>query len=217
MRWDSPAMIGERSTDGMALGVRAIDFAILALHRDRVATFPLAGTTLAAAMTWADRQFGAPRGIHLRDYDMPASPIASGARFVGHEVELAELARWYDLGLDVTTRGIAGAVRATDVRIWPHHFDMGAIVFLDPDYDTRQIGVGLSPGDGRYAEPYFYVTPYPVAADRPKPPLAHGSWRTDGWAVLTASEIGADPQRAMTYMTSAVAGARTVVGPAKPL
>ena len=47
----------------------------------------------------------------------------------------------------------------SDARIWPHHFDLGALL---PIGDGRAIGLGLSPGDGAYDEPYFYTSPYPV-------------------------------------------------------
>ncbi len=207
MRWVHPSLIGEPTADGIRIGVRAIDLAILAVHPGHTATFPLPGRTLADAMAWADRELGPPRGAHLRAYDLPASPIAEGAPFVGHEPELAELARWYDLGLDVL--GGVTATRITEARVWPHHFDLGAIIYLDAASDTRQIGVGLSPGDDHYAEPYFYVTPSPIATPA-RPPLAGGGfWRTEGWtgAVLTASKC-TDPR---AFMASAVEAARAIL------
>lgn len=58
------------------------------------------------------------------------------------------------------------------------------------------IGIGLSPGDATYAEPYWYVTPWPY----PDEPLLSaldggGEWHRTGWlgAVLTGSKIAAEP------------------------
>jgi hypothetical protein len=191
MRWESPIMVGERSASGIAIGVRAIDLALVAYTGDHHEVWPLAGKTLADGLAWADAHFGPPRGAHVRPYDLPASPLARGAHFIGPEPELGELARWYDLGLEVLSR----APHTSEIRIWPHHFDMGALL--------GDFGIGLSPGDRYYAEPYFYVT----RPDRPQQLAGGGFWRTEGWtgAVLLASAIAEDPQRAHAFLASALA------------
>ncbi|MDX2092583.1 MAG: hypothetical protein SFX73_32260 [Kofleriaceae bacterium] len=191
MTWRSPTMVGERTPTEAAIGVRAIDFAVLAFHGEEIQAFPLAGKTLAEGLAWADAQLGPPRGAKLRSYDLPASPLRSGARFTGPEAALAELARWYDAGLAVVGR----YAEPRTIRIWPHHFDLGAIL-------PGNIGIGLSPGDAHYAEPYYYVTPPAPLARAPQ--LAGGGfWRTEGWtgAVLLASADG-DPD---AFVRSALA------------
>lgn len=180
MTWRSPTMVGERTPTDVAIGIRAIDFAVLAFHDDDLQTLPLAGKTLAEGLAWADAQLGTPRGAKLRDYDLPTSPLRSGGRFTGPEDALAELARWYDAGLAVVLR----FADPREIKIWPHHFDLGAIL-------PGNIGLGLSPGDAYYAEPYYYVTPPAPLAHAPK--LAGGGfWRSEGWsgAVLLASADG---------------------------
>ena len=60
------------------------------------------------------------------------------------------------------------------------------------DRDAKKsIGVGMTPGDGNYAEPYWYVTPWPYPAADDPPRLETGTWHTDGWigAVLTGSAV----------------------------
>jgi hypothetical protein len=57
---------------------------------------------------------------------------------------------------------------------------------------TAYIGVGLSPGDRFYGEPYFYLSVYPAPdpSALPKlPPLGH--WRVEDFtgAVATATAI----------------------------
>jgi len=212
-------MIGENAPTGLSIALSVPD---LTLRVSDGTQFALVGSTLQQAMTWAGQRFATQGarsvGVHARDYDMPVSPLKSGDRFVGHLAELAELARWYDVGLDALTPCVssptlrAGASRATTIRIWPHHFDMGAILYLDATSDDRQIGIGLSPGDGSYAEPYLYVTPYPLVATPVFPPLPSGTWRREGWtgAVLTGTEInaGADVH---AFVAAAIEGARSVI------
>jgi hypothetical protein len=87
-------------------------------------------------------------------------------------------------------RGRRGAIEgAGPVRCWPHHFDIATLV--RPRAGTLQtIGIGLSPGDDSYPEPYYYVGPYPTPRARPRP-LSIGSWHTASWwgAALPGSEI----------------------------
>lgn len=180
MRWVSPALVGETG---------------LALRSDLVlvhgaATYSLVGKTIAEGLAWADAQLGPPRGAKLRAYDLPASPLRSGARFVGH-AEHHELAGWYDRGL----AALLAVAPPDGIRVWPHHFDIGAVL-------TGNIGAGMSPGDRYYAEPYFYVTP---AAHIAAPPAIGGGgfWRDDDWqgAVLLGSAAG----DVDLFFTSAVA------------
>ena len=86
------------------------------------------------------------------------------------------------------------------VRCWPHHFDMATLIALDngdPE-NARSIGVGLSPGDLSYPEPYYYVTPWPYPADSQLPSLGElGRWHRDGFvaAIASADRIGATDQQ----------------------
>ena len=77
------------------------------------------------------------------------------------------------------------AVRDVQVRCWPHHFDIAALLALeagDPE-TARSIGVGLSPGDESYAEPYIYCTPWPTPSALPQAP-AEMTWHTEGFTSL---------------------------------
>lgn len=161
------------------LVLRCLDLTLVAADGAELA---LAGKRLAEALAWADA------GAKLRDYDLPPR---SNETFVASP-ELSELAGWFDEGTRVVGQ------HSKSMRVWPHHFDLGAV--LDDG-----IGIGLSPGDKYYAEPYFYVTPpRPIAAT---PTIAGGgAWRTELWqgAVLTASQRG----DADAFMASAIAAIR---------
>ena len=64
-------------------------------------------------------------------------------------------------------------LEAPPVRVWPHHFDLDTLVTIAPG---RTAGIGFSPGDDFYNEPYFYVSLYPgpdVAALPTLPAIGH--------------------------------------------
>jgi hypothetical protein len=217
MTWDVThyALVGAQTDAGVALALRPERFEIVVLRDELVGDgYALAGRTLAEAMAWADRELAAaarsaPRGIAARTYDMPAHPVGtSGAPFRADRAQLAELARWYSRGHAALVAVAADA----PLRVWPHHFDLGAVIHVTVG---AELALGLSPGDSAYAEPYFYVTPYPVPSAPQLPALAGGGhWHTSGFtgAVLTATALGdRDPH---AFLTSAITGARGLISAA---
>ena len=91
---------------------------------------------------------------------------------------------------------------ASEVRCWPHHFDIATVANLGPrngnegSDQARSIGIGVSPGDEHYAQPYAYVSPSPRFDRLPDPPKP-GRWHTDGFfgAVATGDAILGLPNR----------------------
>ena len=83
------------------------------------------------------------------------------------------------------------------------------LVSLDEAGESaRSIGVGLSPGDETYAQPYFYVSPWPAPKNPKLPALPPGGhWHTKDFfaAVATADELLAqeDPRAALIAVIDA--------------
>ncbi len=156
-------------------------------------SFTLAGKSLEQARVWLSEQVGQP--ISFRDYEMPQHPVKQGAHFETEDDHADELRRWFENGTRALESVRAAYDGVTDVAIWPHHFDIGAILFVEPDAPAekaKQIGLGMSPGDNHYSEPYFYVTPWPVPAGARLADLPHGGvWRSGDFSggILTASAI----------------------------
>lgn len=49
---------------------------------------------------------------------------------------------------------------ASEVRVWPHHFDTGLYIPVSKDEsgnDIQSIGLGLAIADAYVSEPYFYI------------------------------------------------------------
>jgi len=147
---------------------------------------------------------------------MPAHAVAEGAAFRADLApDFQELARYYADGSLLLAEVAAGHAGASAVRTWPHHFDIGLLLSLGGD---RSVGVGLSPGDETYAEPYVYVNAYPAPEDAELPDLPLGGWQTEDFfaAVLTATELLAGGEagqatRARQFLAAAVEKARALV------
>jgi hypothetical protein len=173
-----------------------LELVVLDGERER-ASLRLAGRTMSQALAWLGREVaGDETALTLPVYEMPADPVGEGAPFSdAGAAARTELAAWFAEAFASVARVVAADRSASPVRCWPHHFDVASLITLDAGADAeaaRSIGVGLSPGDGSYDQPYFYVTPWPYPDTKELPPLAAGAqWHTDGWtgAVLTAERV----------------------------
>ena len=186
-------------------------------------SFPLPGHTMADGHAWlgevlAQAGLDPGRFTQRKHYTIPPHPVASGAVFsVGVGAELRELADYWSNAAGLITALAQTVDGAGPVRTWPHHFDIATLIQL-PGAGRRTIGVGQSPGDDSYAEPYWYVGPYPYPPVAALPPLAgSGHWHTEGWvgAALPASDyVSASDQRSHVtiFIDSAVAACRTLLG-----
>ncbi len=115
------------------------------------------------------------------DNELPATASLSTAE------ERVELARYFgNFSRILRDRGA--------VRIWPHHFDLATLISIDNtgSESDRSIGVGFSPGDSVFSQPYVYVTPwpYPDASALGAPPDGM-RWQTEGFTAVigTAREL----------------------------
>jgi hypothetical protein len=166
------------------------------------ASLDLNGKSDAEALDWLDAQLAQsdlkPASATMLPYDLPGSveavDVYDGTMSHGHSA----LAAWYDLA-----NALFGEFAKANsdiqpgpspVRCWPHHFDIATYVALESgDFETaRGVGVGLSPGDATYDQPYFYVNPWPhLNADELPELPAPGYWHTQGFvgAIATAKHI----------------------------
>ena len=193
---------------------------VLAL-RDRgrdLARLELEGKTLDEALRWTAEQLRGPLGadvsVSRREYpDFPDSPVGQGGAF-SHpgQAQLAELAAWFQNGHRLLET-LRDDPALSPTRVWPHHFDVGGLLQLD---ERRSIGLGLSPGDEHYDQPYFYCSPYPQPGGEDLPTLAAGAWHTSGFtsAVVTAEQLqatGSPATAAEEYLASSVAACRELL------
>ncbi len=188
--------------------VRPADLSLLALDSGGRVTsdFALDGRTVADGVAWlrdvlSKAGYDAATLTTKKHYEIPPHPVASGATFsLGGGETFAELERYYANAQEVTSHVAGTRAGASAPRCWPHHFDLATLITLPdiPGRGSRTVGVGLSPGDGSYAEPYFYVGPYPhPSVDRLRSLGSLGAWHTQEWvgAVLRAGDIAGLEER----------------------
>ena len=144
-----------------------------------------------------------------RHYDIPEHRVARGSSFdITRTADFAELAHWYGNAAALLSE-FKRQLGSSDVRCWPHHFDIATLASVAPG---QTCGMGMSPGDAQYGEPYFYVNAYPrPSADTQQAALAgDGFWNTERWfgAVLPASRLTKDITRqkaqVRAFMDSAI-------------
>jgi hypothetical protein len=204
--WDDGAdgFVTHPLQDGSWLSLNIVSLT-LSLHDNRRALpFSLHGRTDAQLRRWLGEQL-VTRGMDANALDRP-SPYAipdhqpvEGAAYDAVDVSdgLTELAAWFAnaerLLEAICVRARAGKLEASDVRCWPHHFDIATLIsFPARDGQTGYVGAGLSPGDGYYDEPYFYVSVYPKPDPVALPELPESShWHTHEFtaAIVPAHRI----------------------------
>ena len=180
------------------------DFAVYLVDQDytTISSIELEGKKQSTIMVWLEEQFdllgqdSAKLNLQL-PYEIPAYPTSKGQPFNLEDPESAEVLGKYFHNTDVVVNEVIDSIEgASDVRSWPHHFDIASLITLNDSGDpetSKSIGVGMSPGDENYDEPYFYVTPWPYPDDQKLTELTgtKGFWHTDGWigAILTATNL----------------------------
>jgi hypothetical protein len=207
----------------VALRVEDLTLHMLDQNESAKGSFALSGRTVAEGQRWlvevlAQAAMDPARFTARKHYTIPAHPVATGETFsVDRRAQFEELARYWSNAaglLDELARATEGAGA---VRTWPHHFDIATLISLAGG-SGKTVGVGQSPGDESYGEPYWYVGPYPYPSVTALPAIAgSGHWHTQGWvgAVLPASDyVDAPDQRSQVsaFTHSAVAACRTLLG-----
>jgi hypothetical protein len=158
-------------------------------------------------------------------YKLAAHPLAKSAAYTvaSHQKEFVALAVWYAAAAELLEETRASLARIGHgpslVRCWPHHFDIATLLTLgEGDVESAAaIGIGVSPGDEHYAEPYFYVSPSPRPKHGALPPLPpSGHWHEKDFlgAVAPASALLAAPDKRETarrFLNAAIAAARELL------
>ena len=163
-----------------------LNFSLKWVSSSGVETLDLSGKTHEKIISWI-KDISTRQGLekpysYSLHYDLPYS-------LRGEEVfEINE----ESLSLERQLRGLAqSCIQKTledqdlesAIRIWPHHFDTGALAFLDENPEIS-IGLGLAIPDSMIDQHYFYISGY-RGHESIDPStfaeLSHGKWVSDGF------------------------------------
>jgi len=167
------------------------------------ASLSLAGNTPQEVEAWlrgkfSDLELDADKFKTQMHYEIPARSAGNEATFLkDRDGGYKEISLYFANANAVYSEIVRSMENTSEIRCWPHHFDIATLITLDPgktSHNARSIGIGMSPGDSGYEQPYFYVTPWPypdlklIQLPSPGP---FGKWHTEGWvgSVLTADQI----------------------------
>ena len=215
--WDAEmaALLGQPLAGGVRVGLRIGVFELVVTTKTRCDALALGGKSDAEVGAWLDGKLTGEglkpaSGIKL-PYDMPPTLFARASEEVPH---FAALSLWFAAAADVLeelrTKYRRYKPGPSPVRCWPHHFDIAFLVWLEegPPEKARSIGIGVSPGDGYYAQPYFYLSPYPKPDTENLPALPPGGrWHAKDFfgAVATGIDVLAlsDPREGLIRIAEA--------------
>jgi hypothetical protein len=219
--WDNAfaGFVTHALPDGARIGLKLSDLSLAVLESagdSPSSVLPLDGCGDAQARAWLGGHMTArgfdPDALDAPSpYEMPAPGRVAVYTSIALEEFLGALAAWYsnaDAALGAVRPDIiARHLDAPPVRCWPHHFDLDTLVTVAPG---RTMGVGFSPGDDFYDEPYFYVSLYPApdVTSLPRLPVM-GHWHATPFtaAIATAGRIvvAADQKREVeSFLQAAV-------------
>jgi len=186
-------LAGRWVTDGnaplrLAIRPRTLDLVFFDENFNAIDEFSLNGNSKDSALAWArDALSNAGlKGENLMmdlHYDIPHHETDDGMAFQLADQPLFDSIVIIRSNADLILReAIRGRKTASEVRIWPHHFDTGSYIpvgFDESGAATRSFSIGYAIPDGAIDEPYFYVTAWSAGVEMDYanlPDLSEGEW-----------------------------------------
>lgn len=213
LAWDGAkaALVSLPLKGGTQVGLRIGVLEVIVTRGGSTEAFPLATNTEAEVADWLDGMLKEAGLKPAAGVELPyAMPATNFARAVDEGPRLAALSGWFAAGAELLEemRQKYQRFEPGPARCWPHHFDIAIVIELEDAASPRAIGIGLSPGDDYYAQPYFYLSPYPRPDTENLPALPPaGRWHTHEFfgAVVTGVEMLAleDPRAGLMKVVDA--------------
>ena len=227
LAWDSNhmALVSEEITldnNSFQSGMSIRDFSLVILKDGHTLyQLSLAGKSYTEAELWLKETLSrcgfAPEKFSLKlPYEIPVYETSSGEPFAERNTEaLNVFENLFDGANKIFHEFVAKNDKASDIRCWPHHFDLGALITLETDGDgnlKRSVGIGMSPGDDAITQPYYYVNSWPSKTIEDlsnKVLLGKGKWHSNGWVGSTLvfddfKDIADPKNQTLDYLASSV-------------
>lgn len=202
LTWDSNAalLVTQNITPTLALGLRFNPLSIVAMNDKANESLSLFDRTEKDIRAWfndllKEHQLDPSKFDAPGPYTLPKHPLDSGLAYgLATKESFDELERYFHNATVLFETVKKTQTPTSPVRCWPHHFDIATLISLDTNVGehARSIGVGMSPGDDTYTEPYFYISPWPYPSQSNLPEvMAPAFWHREGFSavILTGSTI----------------------------
>lgn len=165
-----------------------------------LATFDLNGKTYLQGMVWLEGQI-AKLGLEATKlqiklpYEIPPYPTVGNTAF-NVDLEMSrELAKYYHNSY-ISIKDIKNEREIEEpIVAWPRDFDQVLKIIVKDSGDAEtssKVFLGMSPGDGIFQTPFFYVNTWPfVQVEKCKGLSNGGMWVSDEWtgAVLKVDSL----------------------------
>ncbi|CAN5487648.1 hypothetical protein BH09BAC3_BH09BAC3_32970 [soil metagenome] len=180
-----------------------LDFDLIIDEEGNLEIIPLEGWTKDQVLanlivTLTAAKLDASKLHPISQFTIPKHSLDEGSSFVKPPREILEECTRYWCNAQLMLAGIKSQYPlASEVRVWPHHFDIGLYIPVSRDAngnDIQSIGLGLAIADAYLSEPYFYINHWSkeeIVYPDPLPKMASGRWNTKDWKglVLPSSAV----------------------------
>jgi len=207
MAWNTSIQALQGYTFGpqkkLSLALNFPDLEYRFYDNEHVEIFSLDGKKDADALIWL-KQLLDRKGLNVtaftnkKHYEIPETDQSRGEAYnLFVPGAFKSMADQFDMAQNVLTSITQKNEDTSSIRCWPHHFDLAMLITLEKNDDPqlmKSVGIGLSPGDDSYDQPYYYVSPWPypdksLLNNNALP--ANGFWHTTGFisAILLAPSL----------------------------
>jgi hypothetical protein len=192
--WETPRLhsrpLTEDSGPRLALDLETYSLCFISESGEVLSSHGLAGHTHSHMLEWVRGQaseLGLGRGysFHLH-YELPY--VGELVNYSFPEADQSELKRMINMRqeVDAALRSLGQEFNWTfDIRIWPHHFDTGALLAqFEGENMIRSIGFGLAIPDTMCNDFYLYTSVWSAQGPldlQGLQPLQVGRWKTPDW------------------------------------
>lgn len=196
------------SEKGDQLSLSLKTFSLIWSNPEKRFEFPLDGKSHLEIKTWIKGQAKSNINMiyiyHLH-YELPYPFPSDDSTFkLKSKAELSRFSDLFDLSQTSFTAVLKQQKLESELRTWPHHFDLGA--YTNPN-DSLSIGFGLAVPDKAIDDFYFYVSGYngdDSVETKDFKSLRLGDWQTEDWKAATLRATGMKEKDATNFLNEAI-------------
>ncbi len=196
------------SDKGDQLSLSLKTFSLIWSNPEKRIEFPLNGKSHLEVKTWIKSQAKSNIGMiyiyHLH-YELPYPFPSDDSTFkLESKAELSRISGLFDIGQSSFATVLKKQELTSDLRIWPHHFDLGAYTVAS---ESLSIGFGLAVPDSAIDDFYFYVSGYngdDSVETKNFKALSIGEWQTAEWKAATLRATRVKEDSATNFLTEAI-------------